>query len=189
MLVGTGFKILNPGVNIKSQQNNLAVNSKFGEAVNSGDVAVFDEIFSEIRVPRMLGVFSAGRIINPRLARSQLIGGMTMGVSMALHEESVVDPRFGHIVNHDFAGYHIAANADIGDLDAVWLDESDPHSNPMGSRSIGEIGIVGAAAAIANAAYHATGIRIRDLPITADKFLASPRWPGVVDAQDLTGIM
>lgn len=135
----------------------------------------------EIRVPRMLGVFSAGRIINPRLARSQLIGGMTMGVSMALHEASVVDPRFGHIINHDLASYHIATNADIGDLDAVWLDEFDPHSNPMGSRGIGEIGIVGAAAAIANAAYHATGTRIRDLPITAEKFLASPLWPGVVD--------
>ncbi len=126
----------------------------------------------EIRVPRMLGVFSVGRIINPRTARSQFIGGMTMGLSMALHEESVMDPRFGHVVNNDFAGYHIAANADIGDLDAIWLDEHDPHSNPMGSRGIGEIGIVGAAAAIANAAWHATGIRVRDLPITADKFLS-----------------
>ncbi|HZS83656.1 MAG TPA: xanthine dehydrogenase family protein molybdopterin-binding subunit [Stellaceae bacterium] len=126
----------------------------------------------EIRVPRMLGVFSAGRIINPRTARSQFIGGMTMGLSMALHEESVLDPRFGHVVNHDLASYHIAAHADIGDIDAVWLDEVDPHSNPMGSRGIGEIGIVGAAAAIANAAWHATGIRIRDLPITPDKLLA-----------------
>jgi xanthine dehydrogenase YagR molybdenum-binding subunit len=125
----------------------------------------------EIRVKRMLGVFSVGRIINPRMARSQLIGGMTMGLSMALHEASVVDPRFGHVVNHDFAGYHIAANADIGDMDAIWLDEHDPHSNAMGSRGIGEIGIVGAAAAIANAAYNATGIRVRDLPMTPDKFL------------------
>jgi xanthine dehydrogenase YagR molybdenum-binding subunit len=125
----------------------------------------------EIRVPRMLGVFSVGRIINPRTARSQLIGGMIMGLSMALHEESVLDPRFGHVVNHDFAGYHIAANADVGDIDAVWLDEHDPHTNPMGSRGIGEIGIVGAAAAIANAAYHATGTRVRDLPIRADRFL------------------
>jgi xanthine dehydrogenase YagR molybdenum-binding subunit len=125
----------------------------------------------EIRVPRMLGVFSAGRIINPRLARSQFIGGMTMGLSMALHEESVMDPRFGHVVNHDLAGYHIATNADISDLNAVWLDEEDPHSNPMGSRGIGEIGIVGAAAAIANAAYHATGKRFRDLPLTPDKLL------------------
>jgi len=125
----------------------------------------------EIRVPRMLGVFSTGRIINPRTARSQFIGGMTMGLSMALHEQSFVDPRFGHVVNHDFAEYHIAANADVGDIEAVWLDEQDPHSDPMGSRGIGEIGIVGAAAAIANAAYHATGIRVRDLPLTADRFL------------------
>ncbi|MDQ6839630.1 MAG: xanthine dehydrogenase family protein molybdopterin-binding subunit [Actinomycetota bacterium] len=125
----------------------------------------------EVRVPRMLGVFSAGRIINPRTARSQLIGGMTMGLSMALHEESVVDPRFGHVINHNFADYHIAAHADIGSIEATCLDETDPHANPMGSRGIGEIGIVGAAAAIANAAFHATGIRVRDLPLSADRFL------------------
>jgi xanthine dehydrogenase YagR molybdenum-binding subunit len=125
----------------------------------------------EIRVPRMLGVFSAGRIINPLTARSQFIGGMTMGLSMALHEESVMDPRFGHVVTQDFAGYHIATNADVGDIDAVWLEEADPHSNPMGSRGIGEIGIVGAAAAIVNAAWHATGMRVRQLPLTPDKFL------------------
>jgi xanthine dehydrogenase YagR molybdenum-binding subunit len=125
----------------------------------------------EIRVPRMLGVFSVGRIINPRTARSQLIGGMTMGLSMALFEHSVMDPRFGHIVNHDFAEYHIAAHADVADIDAVWLDEADPEMNPMGSRGIGEIGIVGSAAAVANAAHHATGVRVRDLPITPDKFL------------------
>jgi xanthine dehydrogenase YagR molybdenum-binding subunit len=125
----------------------------------------------EIRVPRQLGVFAVGRIINPRTARSQFIGGMTMGLSMALHEHSVMDPSSGHVVNHDFAEYHIATNADVGDIDAVWLDEHDPHLNPMGSKGIGEIGIVGAAAAIANAAYHATGTRVRDLPITADRFL------------------
>ena len=125
----------------------------------------------EVRVARMLGVFSAGRIINPKLARSQLIGGMTMGLSMALHEHSVLDPRFGHVVNHDLASYHIATNADVVDMDAVWLDETDPHSNPMGSRGIGEIGIVGAAAAIANAAWHATGVRVRDLPLTPEKFI------------------
>ena len=125
----------------------------------------------EIRVPRMLGVFSVGRIINPRTARSQLIGGMTMGLSMALHEHSVVDPRFGHVVNHDFAEYHIAANADVKDIEAIWLDEYDPHANPMGSRGIGEIGIVGAAAAIANAVFHATGRRVRSLPITLDQLL------------------
>jgi len=80
-----------------------------------------------------------------------------------------VDHRFGHVINHDLAGYHIATHADVADMDASWLDEHDPHSNPMGSRGAGEIGIVGAAAAIANAVHHATGIRIRDLPITADK--------------------
>ncbi|MFC6707055.1 molybdopterin cofactor-binding domain-containing protein [Flexivirga alba] len=127
----------------------------------------------EIRVPRMLGVFSVGRIINPRTARSQLIGGMTMGLSMALFEHSVMDPSFGHIVNHDFAEYHIAAHADVADIEAVWLDESDPHTNPMGTRGIGEIGIVGAAAAIANAAHHATGVRVRDLPITPDQFVSA----------------
>jgi xanthine dehydrogenase YagR molybdenum-binding subunit len=125
----------------------------------------------EVRVPRMLGVFSIGRVINPRTARSQLIGGMTMGLSMALHEQSIVDHRFGHVINHDFAGYHIATHADVANLDAIWLDEYDPHYNPMGSRGAGEIGIVGAAAAIANAVYHATGTRIRNLPITADKLL------------------
>ncbi|WP_433336667.1 xanthine dehydrogenase family protein molybdopterin-binding subunit [Spirillospora sp. CA-294931] len=130
-----------------------------------------EENTGEIRVPRMLGVFSAGRIINPRTARSQFIGGMTMGLSMALHEESVPDPRFGHVVNHDLAAYHIAANADAGEIEAVWLDEHDPHANPMGARGIGEIGIVGAAAAVVNAVYHATGLRIRDLPLTPDKLL------------------
>jgi xanthine dehydrogenase YagR molybdenum-binding subunit len=127
----------------------------------------------EVRVPRMLGVFSVGRVINPRTARSQLIGGMTMGLSMALHEQSVLDPRFGHVVNHDFAEYHIATSADVCDLDAVWLEEADPRSTPMGSRGIGEIGIVGAAAAVANAVYDATGVRVRDLPVTADKLLTA----------------
>lgn len=126
----------------------------------------------EIRVSRMLGVFSAGRIINPRTARSQFIGGMTMGIGMALHEQSVMDPRFGHIVNHDFAEYHIPTNADIADVDAVWIEDEDRHAGPLGARGIGEIGIVGAAAAIANAAYNATGIRVRELPLTADKFLS-----------------
>jgi xanthine dehydrogenase YagR molybdenum-binding subunit len=125
----------------------------------------------EVRVPRLLGVFAAGRIINAKTARSQLLGGMTMGVSMALHEASVLDPRFGDYVNHDFAEYHIATNADVGTIDVAWIDEQDPHVNPMGTKGIGEIGIVGTAAAIANAAYHATGVRIRDLPITLDKLL------------------
>ena len=126
----------------------------------------------EVRVPRLLGVFAAGHIINPKTARSQFLGGMTWGLSMALHEESVLDPRFGDYVNHDFAEYHIATNADVGTIDVSWIDEEDPHVNPMGVKGIGEIGIVGTAAAIANAVYHATGIRVRDLPITLDKLLA-----------------
>jgi xanthine dehydrogenase YagR molybdenum-binding subunit len=125
----------------------------------------------EVRIPRMTGVFAAGRIINPKTARSQLVGGMTMGLSMALHEESLVDPRFGHVLNHDFASYHIPANADTGQFDIAWIEEEDPHVNPMGSKGIGEIGIVGTPAAIANAVYHATGIRVRDLPITPAKLL------------------
>lgn len=126
----------------------------------------------EVRVPRMLGVFAVGRVINAKTARSQLLGGMTMGLSMALHEESILDPRFGDYVNHDFAGYHIATNADVGKVEVAWIDEHDPHVNPMGAKGIGEVGIVGTAAAIANAVYHATGTRIRNLPITLDKLLS-----------------
>jgi len=125
----------------------------------------------EVAVSRLLGVFATGRIINARTARSQFLGGMTMGLSMALHEHSVLDERFGHVVNHDLAEYHIATNADVADIDAVWLDEADPHVNSLGAKGIGEIGIVGTAAAIANAAHAATGIRVRDLPITPDKLL------------------
>jgi xanthine dehydrogenase YagR molybdenum-binding subunit len=125
----------------------------------------------EVRVPRLLGVFAVGRIINAKTARSQFLGGMTMGLSMALHEESVLDRRFGHFANHDLAEYHIATNADVGTVDAAWVDEDDLHVNPIGAKGIGEIGIVGTAAAIANAVHHATSVRIRDLPITLDKLL------------------
>ncbi len=125
----------------------------------------------EVRVPRLLGVFAVGRVMNAKTARSQLLGGMTWGLSMALHEASVLDPRFGDYVNHDFAEYHIATNADVGTVDVAWIDEDDPHVDPMGAKGLGEIGIVGTAAAIANAVYHATGVRVRDLPITLDKLL------------------
>jgi xanthine dehydrogenase YagR molybdenum-binding subunit len=96
---------------------------------------------------------------------------MTMGLSMALHEVGVVDQRYGHTANQDFAEYHIATNADVGSVEAHFLVEDDPYVNPMGSKGIGELGIVGTAAAITNATYHATGVRIRDLPITLDKLL------------------
>ena len=126
----------------------------------------------EIHASRMLGVFSVGQAINPTTLRSQLIGGMTMGLSMALHEESVRDHRFGHVVTQDFANYHIASHADIPNMEAIWLDDdADEHANPMGSRGAGEIGIVGSAAAVVNAIHHATGIRVRDLPVKCDALL------------------
>jgi xanthine dehydrogenase YagR molybdenum-binding subunit len=125
----------------------------------------------EVRVPRATGVFACGKIINPKTAHSQFIGGMTMGLSMALLEESRLDARFGDYLNHDLAGYHVAVNADIPELDVSWIDEDDAHVNPMGAKGIGEIGIVGTAAAVANAVFDATGIRVRDLPITPDKLV------------------
>jgi xanthine dehydrogenase YagR molybdenum-binding subunit len=130
-----------------------------------------DEHTGEVRVPRLLGVFAAGRVVNAKTGRSQLLGGMTMGLSMALHEQSVLDHRYGHVANQDFAEYHIATNADVGAVDVHFLAEDDPYVNPMGAKGIGELGIVGTAAAIANAVHHATGIRVRDLPITLDKLL------------------
>ena len=125
----------------------------------------------ELRVPRLVGVFGVGRVINPKTARSQLAGGMVMGLSMALHEESVPDLVAGGYVNHDLAGYHIATQADVGDIEVAWIDEDDPHLNPMGAKGVGEIGIVGTAAAVANAVHHATGVRVRDLPIRLDTFV------------------
>ncbi|AWS42873.1 xanthine dehydrogenase family protein molybdopterin-binding subunit [Streptosporangium sp. 'caverna'] len=125
----------------------------------------------EVRVPRLLGVFDVGRVINPKTARSQLLGGMTQGLSMALHEAAAIDPRYGHVVNNDLGGYHFASNADVGSIEVHCLEERDPYTNPMGSKGAGEVCIVGTAAAIANAVYHATGIRVRDLPITLDKLL------------------
>ena len=130
-----------------------------------------DAVTGEVRVPRLLGVFAAGRVIDPALARSQFIGGMTMGLGMALMEQTGVDQAQGGFVRRDLAQYHIATCADVQDVDAVWIDEQDPHLNPMGAKGIGEIGITGTAAAIGNAVYHATGRRVRDLPITPAKLL------------------
>lgn len=125
----------------------------------------------EVRVPRMVSVFACGRIVNPLTARSQFLGGMTMGLSMALMEESLLDPAFGEWMNKDLADYHVATYADVGDLEALWIEEHDAHVNPVGTKGIGEIGIVGAAAAVTNAVWHATGVRVRDLPVRPDKLL------------------
>lgn len=119
----------------------------------------------------MLGVFSIGRVVNPRTVRSQFIGGMTFGLSMALFEQSVRDTRFGHVVTQNLADYHVPTHADATDIDAIWLDEVDEHATPMGTRGAGEIGNVGSAAAVVNAVYNATGARIRDLPVHADALL------------------
>jgi xanthine dehydrogenase YagR molybdenum-binding subunit len=144
------------------------------------EVAV-DAHTREVRVSRALGVFACGRILNPKTARSQLIGGMTMGIGMALMEETAIDGRLGGWVNHDLAMYHVPVNADVPSIEAAWLDEDDRHVNPMGAKGIGEIGIVGTAAAVANAVADATGIRIRDLPITPAKLVRRAAGGGRLD--------
>ena len=130
-----------------------------------------DVATAEIRVRRMLAVCAAGRILNPKTARSQVIGAMTMGVGAALMEELSVDKRRGFLVNHDLAGYEVPVHADIPHQDTVFLDETDPMSSPMKAKGIGELGLCGVAAAVANAVYNATGVRVRDYPVTLDKLL------------------
>ncbi len=126
---------------------------------------------AEVRLRRMLGVFSAGRIFNAKTARSQLIGGMVFGISSALHEEALVEPRSGAILNRDLAGYLVPVHADITHIDALLLEGFDPHANVLGAKGVGEIGNCGANAAVANAVFNATGVRVRDFPITIEKLL------------------
>jgi xanthine dehydrogenase YagR molybdenum-binding subunit len=130
-----------------------------------------DAATGEIRVRRMLAVCASGRILNPKTARSQVIGAMTMGVGAALMEELAVDKRTGFFVNHDLAGYEVPVHADIPHQDVIFLDETDPIASPMKAKGVGELGICGVAAAVANAIYNATGVRVRDYPITLDKLL------------------
>jgi xanthine dehydrogenase YagR molybdenum-binding subunit len=130
-----------------------------------------DSATAEIRVRRMLAVCAAGRILNPKTARSQVIGAMTMGVGAALMEELAVDKRHGFFVNHDLAGYEVPVHADIPHQEAIFLDEPDPMSSPMKAKGIGELGLCGVGAAVANAVYNATGVRVRDYPVTLDKLL------------------
>jgi xanthine dehydrogenase YagR molybdenum-binding subunit len=146
--------------------------SHAGFGAHFAEVGV-DRDTGEVRVRRMLGVFAAGRILNAKTARSQMIGGMTWGIGSALLEENHVDSRFGSFINQDLANYHVAVNADVGAMDVVFLDEADPHGSPLGSKGVGELGICGAGAAIMNAIHNATGARIRDFPATPDKLLAA----------------
>ncbi|MFF1411286.1 xanthine dehydrogenase family protein molybdopterin-binding subunit [Streptomyces sp. NPDC058289] len=134
-----------------------------------------DTVSGEVRVRRMLGVFAAGRILNPRTARSQFKGAMVMGLGMALTEHSTMDAAFGDFIESDLAAYHVPAHADVPTIEVHWVDEYDKHLNPMGSKGIGEIGIVGTAAAIGNAVCHATGRRLRELPLTPDRVLTALR--------------
>ena len=131
----------------------------------------------EARLHRMLGVFTAGRILNARTARSQAIGGLIWGLGSALHEETLVDERFGMFVNNDLAGYHVPAHADAVEVEAIFLPELDDKSNPLKSKGIGELGICGAGAAVANAIYNATGVRVRSYPITLDKLILDANFP------------
>jgi xanthine dehydrogenase YagR molybdenum-binding subunit len=126
----------------------------------------------EVRLRRMLGVFTAGRILNEKTARSQAIGGMIFGIGAALEEALILDPRFGCFVNHDLAEYHVPVHADVVDVDAIFLPELDAESNPLKSKGVGELGICGAGASIANAIYNACGVRVRDYPITLDKLIS-----------------
>ena len=139
--------------------------------------AVFAEVkvdpdLGQIRVSRLVGAFAAGRIINPRMVRSQYFGGMVWGISFALHEQAVMDPRSGRPMNPNLGEYHVPVNADVPSLDAILVEEQDSHVNALGIKGVGEIGITGTAGAITNAVWHATGIRVRTTPITLDKLLA-----------------
>jgi len=138
--------------------------------------AVFAEVkvdpdLGQVRATRIVGAFAAGRIINPHLVRSQLLGGMIWGVSFALHEHAVIDRRSGRTLNADLAEYHIPVHADVPSLEAVTVEEHDPHVNALGIKGVGEIGITGTAAAVANAVWHATGIRVRRFPIRIDDLM------------------
>ncbi|HEY2528227.1 MAG TPA: xanthine dehydrogenase family protein molybdopterin-binding subunit [Xanthobacteraceae bacterium] len=150
-----------------------------GEYAMHAHGAVFAEVkvdpkLGQMRPTRLVGAFAAGRIINPRLAQSQLYGGMIWGVSFALHEQAVVDPRSGRVMNANLAEYHVPVNADVPSLEAILIEEDDPHVNALGIKGVGEIGITGSAGAVANAVWHATGIRVRKFPITLDR-LIEPR--------------
>lgn len=140
--------------------------------------AVFAEVkvdpdFGQVRVTRLVGAFAAGRIINPRLVRSQYYGGMIWGMSFALHEHTLVDPRTGRPMNPNLAEYRVPVNADVPSVEAILVEEEDPHVNPLGIKGVGEIGITGSAGAIANAVWHATGVRVRRFPITLDQIAAA----------------
>jgi xanthine dehydrogenase YagR molybdenum-binding subunit len=156
-------------------------NSKAGDETKRYSMHSFGAVFTEVhvdpelglvRVPRVVAAYGVGNVMNEKTARSQLMGGIVWGISQALFEESVLDRRNGRFVNANLAEYHVPVNADIGDIDVLFVPEHDPHVNALGAKGLGEVGMTGVAGAIANAVWHATGRRIRELPITLDKLLA-----------------
>ncbi|MFJ8700984.1 xanthine dehydrogenase family protein molybdopterin-binding subunit [Streptomyces ardesiacus] len=179
-----GADIPADGITVRSDTTEalgrLAQKERHSFGAQFAEVAV-DTATGEVRVRRMLGIFAAGRIVNPLTARNQLVGGMIWGISMALHEEAVRDRGSGALYAPDLAGYHVATHADVGDIQADWVEDPDP-DDPVGIKGVGEIGIVGAAAAVANAVRHATGVRHRHLPIRPDRVLAAGVRPAGGDA-------
>ncbi len=154
--------------------------AKPSEDVGNYSVHSFNANFAEvwvnsstgmIKIPRFVAVTGAGKILNPKTARSQIIGGCVWGIGMALTEESVLDPRWGNFVTRSLADYHVPSNLDVGTIETIFINEEDKISNKLGVKGIGEVGIVGVAAAVANAVFNATGKRIRSLPITPDKLM------------------
>jgi xanthine dehydrogenase YagR molybdenum-binding subunit len=154
--------------------------AKPGDEAQRYSMHAFGAIFVEVRVDpelgtvrvsRAVGAYGVGRVLNPKTSRSQLMGGITFGMGMALMEHTITDARSGRYLNADIAEYHIPVHADVPPIEILFVDEVDPHVDPIGAKGIGEIGMTGVAAAIANAVYHATGVRVRDLPITLDKLL------------------
>jgi xanthine dehydrogenase YagR molybdenum-binding subunit len=157
----------------QEQSTGFKENDKYARNAHSAVFAEvkIDEQLGVIRVTRVVSAVAAGRILNPKTAASQIMGGMIWGIGMALHEETLFDHRFGRIMNANYADYHVPVNADVHDINVIFVEEKDDIINPLGIKGVGEIGLVGVASAIANAVYHATGKRVRDLPITLDKLL------------------
>jgi xanthine dehydrogenase YagR molybdenum-binding subunit len=158
----------------------VTVETKLDDAEKKFSMCSFGSQFVEVKVDpdigmvhvsRVVGTYGAGTILNAKTARSQMLGGITFGIGMALTEHTVIDHNLGRIINADFAEYHLPVHADLGEIEVSFVEEEDLHINDLGAKGIGELGITGVAAAIANAVYHATGKRVRDLPITLDKLV------------------
>jgi xanthine dehydrogenase YagR molybdenum-binding subunit len=154
----------------EAESNDDGKHARYAHSAVFAEVRV-DEQLGIVRVTRIVDAVAAGRILNPKTARSQVMGGVVFGMGMALHEETLIDHRFGRFMNANLGEYHVPANADVHDIEVIFVDEPDDIINPLGIKGVGEIGVVGTAAAIANAIYHATGKRVRDIPITPQKLI------------------